>query len=105
MSQASGKSSFGTCAITELGFLRVLLHTAAGGVTVGQAQQYLKELKASDKYRLTFIADDHDAEHLPGWVYGAKQLTDGHLAALAQAHGGILATLDQGIPGAFLIPH
>jgi len=30
--------------------------------------------------------------------------TEGHLAQLASANGAVLATLDEGIPGAFLIP-
>jgi hypothetical protein len=34
----------------------------------------------------------------------AKQISDGHLAQLAKANGAILATLDPGIPRAFLIP-
>jgi hypothetical protein len=33
-----------------------------------------------------------------------KQTTDGHLVQLAKANGAILATLNAGIPGAFLIP-
>jgi hypothetical protein len=48
-------------------------------------------------------ADDHDASHLPAWVKTPKQLTDGHLLKLASANGGVLATLDGKIPGAYLI--
>jgi hypothetical protein len=34
----------------------------------------------------------------------SKHVTDGHLLQLAADHGATLATLDEGIPGAFLIP-
>ena len=35
---------------------------------------------------------------------GASRTTDAHLIRLAEAHGARLATLDTGIPGAFLVP-
>jgi len=50
------------------------------------------------------LADALGAERLPKWVKTGSQTTDGHLVALAAAHGSILATLDRGIPGAFVIP-
>jgi predicted nucleic acid-binding protein len=50
-----------------------------------------------------FLADDRDASQLPSWVKSPRQITDGHLVALAAAHGAKLATLDEGIPGAYLI--
>jgi hypothetical protein len=33
-----------------------------------------------------------------------KHVTDGHLLALAEEYDGRLVTLDEGIPGALLIP-
>jgi hypothetical protein len=56
------------------------------------------------KRRFVFIADAHGAAELPAWVTTGKQSTDGHLLELAKAHGAELATLDEGIPGAFRIP-
>ncbi len=38
-----------------------------------------------------------------GWVR-EKQTTDEHLTELAHGHGAILATLDERIPGAYVIP-
>jgi hypothetical protein len=35
---------------------------------------------------------------------GAKQVTNGHLLELATESSMLLATLDKGIPGAFVIP-
>jgi len=68
------------CPFSEPGFIRVLSQAPQCG-----------------------FADDHDAGQLPGWVKTAKQTTNGHLAELARAHGAIPATLDERIPGAFVI--
>ena len=51
-----------------------------------------------------FIHDDVKADRLPSWVKTAKQITDGHLVELAKAHEAILATLDEKIAEAYLIP-
>ena len=92
-----------TCSITELGFIRVLAQAPAYGLTILQARTLLLRLKENGS-RFTFIPDDHDASHLPTWVKTAKHITDGHLARLAAANEGVLATLDGKIPGAYLIP-
>ena len=94
-----------TCSITELGFIRVLAQAPAYGFTVAQARSLLLRLKEADVSRFTFIPDDHDVSRLPTLVKTPKQITDGHLAKLASANGGVLATLDGKIPGAYLIPY
>jgi len=96
--------TFATCSITELGFVRVLTQASAYGFTMAQALGLLVRLKGAIALPFTFIADDHDITRLPSWVKTAKQTTDGHLAQLASAHSAMLATLDQRIPGAYLIP-
>jgi uncharacterized protein len=101
---AAGDTAFASCAITELGFLRVLLQASYAGATVAQGQKLLELLKSSRQLRFQFLADDQDASHLPHWVKWPKQIADGHLAALAKAHGAALATLDEGIRGAHVIP-
>ena len=92
-----------TCSITELGFVRVLAQAPAYGFTIAQARTLLLRLKEADLLRFTFIADDQDVSRLPAWVRTPKQITDGHLVRLAMANGGMLATLDGKIPGAYLI--
>jgi predicted nucleic acid-binding protein len=92
-----------TCSITELGFVRVLSQAPVYGLTVADARNALLRLKRSKVVLFTFVADDHDISHLPAWAKSAKQTTDGHLLQLARAHGAVLATLDQKIPGAYLI--
>ena len=93
-----------SCSITELGFVRVLAQAPAYGFTVTQARTLLLRLKEARVSRFTFIADKHDISHLPGWVRAPKQITDGHLGKLASENGALLATLDENVPGSYLIP-
>jgi len=103
-SRRAATSSLATCSIIELGFVRVLAQAPAYGFTVTQARTLLLRLKRSRVLRLQFIPDDHDISHLPGWVRSPKQISDGHLSNLAGANGAVLATLDENIPGSYLIP-
>jgi predicted nucleic acid-binding protein len=93
-----------SCSITELGFARVIAQTPDYGFTVQQARTLLLSLKKNSNLMLSFIPDGNDISLLPAWVKTPKQTTDGHLLQLAIANEAVLATLDQGIPGAFLIP-
>jgi uncharacterized protein len=95
---------FLTCSITELGFVRVLGNVRTYGMDVAQARSLLIELKAWRALPLEFIPDGNDISFLPKWVKSPSQATDGHLLQLAIAHGAVLSTLDEDIPGAFLIP-
>ena len=97
--------SLATCSITELGFVRVLAQAPAYGLTVTEARNVLVRLKSVTPLSLQFIPDKLDIRRLPAWVKTAKQITDGHLLQLAQSNGIVLATLDERIPGAFIIPH
>ena len=91
-----------TCAITELGFVRVATGPARLAPLIESACKDLTLLKRD--HRFVFLGDPLSAERLPGWVVKSKQTTDGHLLQLASAYGATLATLDTGIPGALLIP-
>jgi uncharacterized protein len=102
--QSSNSAQLASCPITELGFLRVLAQAPAYGFTVAQARTLLLRLKQARSSRLMFIPDEHDVSHLPGWVRAPKQITDGHLSKLANAKGAVLATLNESIPGSYLIP-
>ena len=99
-----GIPELATCSITELGFVRVLAQAPQYGFTIAHARTLLLRLKRGNSLRFTFIPDDHDVSHIPAWVKTAKQITDGHLVQLAKAKNAILATLDERIPAAFLIP-
>jgi uncharacterized protein len=102
--QLSSSPQLASCSITELGFVRVLAQAPAYGFTVAQSRTLLLRLKEARSSRLAFIHDGHDVSHLPTWVKMPKQITDGHLSKLANRNGAILATLDENIPGSYLIP-
>jgi len=101
---SKGIPEFATCPITELGFVRILAQVPAYGFTGAESRELLLQLKAAASVKFTFLPDDHDASRLPHWVLHPRQTTDGHLAQLAKANGAVLATLDENIPGVFLIP-
>ena len=71
---------------------------------VAHARSLLMDLKAWKGLPLEFMHDGNDISSLPKWAKSPGQTTDGHLVELARANGAVLATLDEGIPGAFLIP-
>jgi predicted nucleic acid-binding protein len=91
-----------TCAITELGFLRVSVVTGLQ-VDVAGAKQSLQALKSSSKIRFELLADDLGAAQLPAFVKKTQSITDGHLVELARRHAAQLVTLDRGIPGSLFI--
>ena len=102
--QSQNSLNLASCSITELGFVRVLAQAPAYGFTVTQARTLLLRLKEARTAPLKFIPDEHDVSHLPAWVRAPKQITDGHLCKLASANSAVLATLDESIPGSYLIP-
>ena len=98
---AAGKS-LATCSITELGFARILAQLPEADVSVATSREMLATMKR--ERRLKQISDSQSVVDLPAWVEKPGQITDGHLLALAQSNNSALATCDEGIPGAFLIP-
>lgn len=102
LEEVEGSTRLATCSITELGFVRVASGVAGLAQNVSTALSDLKRLK--EQRRPVFLNDGVPAEQLPQWVKKPKQITDGHLLRLATINGGVLATLDEGIPGALLIP-
>ena len=96
-------SRLGTCAITEIGFVRVSIQ-AGFESNAPAAAETLRGLKQSSSLPFYLLPDPLGADRLPAYVSGYRQVTDGHLLELAQEHAMQLATLDRGIPGAYLIP-
>jgi predicted nucleic acid-binding protein len=92
-----------TCSITELDFVRIAPQ-ARLSPNVEVARELLALLRGSTRPPFLRLVDDLGAEALPPWVNAPALTTDGHLSALAEARAARLATLDEGIPGSFLIP-
>ena len=93
-----------TSAIPEIGFVRISVQRTGGRVTVKEASKTLKGMLTALGARHVFLPDDRPASDFPEWCHYASRTTDAHLVQLAEAHGAKLATLDAGIPGAFLVP-
>ena len=94
-----------TSAIPQLGFVRVSVQRTAGGVSIAESAKVLSGMLETLGDRHRFLPDDQTSRSgWPDWCRSAKRSTDAHLHALAQRHGAQLATLDESIPGAFLIP-
>ncbi len=93
-----------TSAIPQIGFVRVSVQRSAGEVTPEIAGPTLAGMLRRLAPRHRFLPDDREGITWPPWCRSASRTTDAHLLLLAQAHDARLATLDNGIPGAFLIP-
>jgi predicted nucleic acid-binding protein len=100
---SAARDTLYTCAITELGFVRV---AAQAGLQpdVASARKALAVLKSSSSVPFELMADGLGADRLPAFAKTPSKLTDGHLLALARANDAHLATLDTGIPGALVLP-
>jgi predicted nucleic acid-binding protein len=92
------------CPITELGFVRVLQQAPQYRVPVSESKKLLGLLRKNSKRSIGFIPNDRGVEILPAWVTTGRQSTVGYLSALAGKHKAVLATMDEGIRGAFIIP-
>lgn len=93
-----------TCALTELGFVRVLQQAPGYGISAGQARLLLMGMKRSRTVRFVFLHDDQDIARLPGWARTPRQITDAHLLRIARSNNMAFVTLHRRIPGAYLIP-
>jgi uncharacterized protein len=93
-----------TSAIPQLDFVRISVQRLPGQLTVAAAAEVLAGMLDSLGGSHQFLADNLDATRWPAWCDSASRTTDAHLLALAHAHQARLATLDTGIPGAFLLP-
>jgi hypothetical protein len=73
-----------TCAITELGFVRIACTSAAYATDISTAKFGLSELKAKEIVPFVFFGDSLGADQLPIWVQKSNQTTDGQLVELAK---------------------
>ena len=97
------EARLGTCPITEVGFVRVSIQAGFEN-NAPDAVETLRVLKESSRVPFDLVPDTLGADRLPAYVTAAKHVTDGHLLELATESSMLLATLDKGIPGAFVIP-
>ena len=86
-------SDLATCAITELGFIRV--SSAALGFTIGDSRKLLQAFRASGPGYVGQLFSP--ADHLPAWAARHAHTTDAYLCVVARHHGLQLATFDRAI--------
>lgn len=86
-------SDLATCAITELGFIRVA--SAALGFTIGDSRKLLQAFRARGPGYVGQLPSP--ADNLPAWAARHAHTTDAYLCAVAREHGLQLATFDAGI--------
>lgn len=96
------RQAWATCAITQLGFVRV---SSTPGVfprtpSPEQARQSLALLCADRQHRFLAEAPSVLDIDLSG-LQGPRQTTDAYLAALARHHGLVLLTLDKRLANGF----
>ena len=92
---------FATCPITQGALIRFHLRLAVKP-SMAKAKQLLTRISALPTHE--FWNDDLDYRHVPDkGIIGYKQVTDANLIALAAAHGGSLATMDEAL--AAIHPH
>ena len=102
--KAERSSTLLTSAIPQMGFVRVSVQRSRSQILPADASERLKNMLSALGNRHQFLPDDQQSLTWPVWCSSASSTTDAHLLTLANAHNAKLATLDKGIPGAFLIP-
>ena len=93
-----------TSAIPQLGFVRVSVQRTGGRLALSEAAEVLAGMIDSLGTIHAFVPDNIDSTTWPSWCQSASRSTGAHLLSVASAHKAKLATLDTGIPHAFLLP-
>ncbi|MEZ4424972.1 MAG: TA system VapC family ribonuclease toxin [Gemmatimonadota bacterium] len=92
-----------TCSITELGFVRIAPQ-ARLAPDVATARHLLEQIRGVTRPPFVRLTDEVGVDALSAWADTPAATTDGHLSALASHRSARLVTLDEGIPGSFLVP-
>lgn len=94
-----GRKSFATCPLTENGLVRIIGHPKYPN-SPGPPSVVVRSLVAirnlpGHKFWADRISIADDAYFAAGLLSSHSRVTDSYLLALAHAHGGQLATMDQ----------
>jgi toxin-antitoxin system PIN domain toxin len=86
-------ADFATCPVTQGSLVRLVIRQGESAAT---ATRIVSAVQAHPRHE--FWPDDISYAAVPmAGVVGHRQVTDAYLAALARAHGGTLASFDQGL--------
>jgi toxin-antitoxin system PIN domain toxin len=91
--------NWGTCALTQAGFVRIMANPKVRGYTVKEATHLLSLLTQHPRHIIWPIAGGWPAMTSPfeDRIFGHQQVTDAYLLGLAIQENGILVTLDRAI--------
>jgi toxin-antitoxin system PIN domain toxin len=94
-----GGTSWGTCVLTEAGFIRVMANPRMGGYSVAKATEILAILTGHPGHRHWPVVDGWGALSAPfaERIFGHQQVTDACLLGLAVREDGLLVTMDKAI--------
>jgi toxin-antitoxin system PIN domain toxin len=99
--ESNGRKGWATCPLTQNGCVRVMAQPGyPNPVPVGTMLTRLRDAVAATEH--AFWPDDASLldprRFVASRIHGPRQMTDLYLLGLAVAHGGRLATFDNGIP-------
>lgn len=96
-----GKGRWATCAITELGLIRLVSNPSFSRDALSPSDALLllssNLAHASHEFWVEDLSVTDALADVPRKLQGHKQVTDAYLLALARHHHGVLATFDRGI--------
>ncbi|MBT9330272.1 TA system VapC family ribonuclease toxin [Paracidobacterium acidisoli] len=97
----TGRKSFCTCALTQAGFLRMMMNPVLTGekITLNEAQELLDSLVQQSGHGFLQMECSFREAAAPfeDRIFGHRQITDAYLLGLAMRHKAKLATLDKAI--------
>jgi uncharacterized protein len=98
---ARRKGRWATCAITELGLIRLISNPSFSRDALSPADAVLllssNLAQANHEFWVEDLSVTAALKAVSRKLQGHKQLTDAYLVALASHHHGVLATFDRGI--------
>ena len=96
---AASGLDWGVCALTEVGFLRIVTNPRVGSHTLEGAAESLADLARRPGYRYWPVSETWTTLAAPfrERVFGHQQITDAILLGLAVKHDGVLVTMDKAI--------
>lgn len=99
--EARGKGRWATCAITELGLIRLVSNPSFSRDALSPADAVLllssNLAHANHEFWVEDLSVADALKAVPRTLQGHKQVTDAYLLALAIHHHGVLTTFDRGI--------
>jgi uncharacterized protein len=92
-------ATWGTCTVTEAGFVRLASNPKVGGHTLEEAARLLAAITALPGYRFWPVSEGWSGLTNPfaARLFGHQQVTDAVLLGLAVKENAVLVTLDRGV--------